>query len=90
MPPSTSSKGKHEERGTKINMSDITASGVPSQHPEQTGPPNPQEINPNNASEIAYWSKALGVTSEQLHEAIRVHGTQVGNVCAALHGHKPR
>jgi hypothetical protein len=42
------------------------------------------------ASDIAYWSKALGVTGEQLHETIRVHGTHVGKVCAALHTHKPR
>jgi Protein of unknown function (DUF3606) len=71
-------------------MSDITGSAGPIQNPEQTGPPNPHEINPNNAAEIAYWSKALSVTSEQLHEAIRLHGPQIGNVCAALHGHKPR
>jgi len=80
--------GKHAERGMK--MSDVITSAVPFEHPEQTGPLDPHEINPKMASDIAYWSKALGVTGEQLHEAIRVHGTHVGKVCAALHTHKPR
>jgi hypothetical protein len=71
-------------------MSDIIASTVPIEHPEQTGPLDPHEIKPNSATDIAYWSKALGVTGEQLHEAIRVHGTHVGKVCAALHAGKPR
>jgi hypothetical protein len=79
---------KHAERG--INMSDIIANALPIEHPEQTGPLDPHEINPKMASDIAYWSKALGVTGEQLHEAIRVHGTRVGKVCAALHTHKAR
>jgi hypothetical protein len=65
-------------------MSDVITSAVPFEHPEQTGPLDPHEINPKMASDIAYWSKALGVTGEQLHEAIRVHGTRVGKVCAAL------
>jgi hypothetical protein len=73
-----------------MKMSDVITSAVPSEHPEQTGPLDPHEINPKMASDIAYWSKALGVTAEQLHEAIRVHGTHVGKVCAALHTHKPR
>jgi hypothetical protein len=81
-------RGKHAERG--INLSDIITSAVPIEHPEQTGSLDPREINPNMASDIAYWSKALSVTGEQLHEAIRVHGTHVGKVCAALHTHKPR
>jgi hypothetical protein len=79
---------KHAERG--INMSDIIANAPPIEHPEQTGPLDPHEINPKIASDIAYWSKALGVTGEQLHGAIRLHGTHVGKVCAALHTHKPR
>jgi hypothetical protein len=76
------------ERGMK--MSDVITSAVPFEHPEQTGPLDPHEINPKMASDIAYWSKALGVTGEQLREAIRVHGTHVGKVCAALHTHKAR
>ena len=72
-------------------MSDpnIIATAAPIEHPEQTGPHNPDEINPKMASDIAYWAKALGVTGQQLHETIRVHGTHVGKVCAALHAHKP-
>jgi hypothetical protein len=73
-----------------MKVSDVIISTVPFEHPEQTGPLDPHEINPEMASDIAYWSKALGVTSEQLREAIRVHGAQVGKVCAALHAHKPR
>jgi hypothetical protein len=69
-----------------MKMSDV----ITSENREQTGPLDPHEINPKMASDIAYWSKALGVTGEQLHEAIRVHGTHVGQVCAALHTHKPR
>jgi hypothetical protein len=37
------------------------------------------------ASDIAYWSKEFGVTGDQLHEAIRSHGTHVEKVRAALH-----
>jgi hypothetical protein len=73
-----------------MKMSDVITSAVPFEHPEQTGPLDPHEINPKMASDIAYWSKALGVTGEQLREAIRVHGTHVGKVCAALHTHKAR
>ncbi len=49
------------------------------------GPHDPKEINPKIASDIAYWSKELGVTGEQLHEAIRSHGTHVEKVRTALH-----
>ncbi len=49
------------------------------------GPHDPKEINPKMASDIAYWSKELGVTGDQLHEAIRSHGTHVEKVRAALH-----
>ena len=49
------------------------------------GPHDPKEINPKLASDIAYWSKEFGVTGDQLHEAIRSHGTHVEKVRAALH-----
>jgi hypothetical protein len=52
------------------------------------GPHDPKEINPKMASDIAYWSKELGVTGDQLHALIRSHGTHVGKVRAALHSHK--
>ena len=48
---------------------------------------HPAEINPKVASDIAYWSKELGVTGQELHEAIRVHGTSVEKVKAALAAH---
>ncbi len=38
--------------------------------------------------DIAYWSKEFGVTGDQLHEAIRSHGTHVEKIRAALHTHK--
>jgi hypothetical protein len=52
------------------------------------GPHNPKEINPKLSSDIAYWAKEFHITGEALHETIRVHGTQVDKVRAALsHGH---
>ncbi len=51
------------------------------------GPSDPHEINPKVASDIHYWSQELGVTGEALHEAIRVHGTSVEKVRAALASH---
>ena len=52
------------------------------------GPHDPKEINPKMASDIAYWSKEFGVTGDQLHEAIRSHGTHAEKVRASLHPHK--
>jgi uncharacterized protein DUF3606 len=49
------------------------------------GPHDPKEINPKIASDIAYWCGQLGVTGDQLHEAIRSHGTHVEKIRAALH-----
>ena len=63
--------GKHEPHAT---------------HEEHTtGPHDPNEINPKIASDIAYWSGQFGVTGDQLHAAIRAHGTHVNKVRAALH-----
>ena len=44
--------------------------------------------NPKLCSDITYWSKEFGVTGDELHEAIRSHGTNVGNVLAALNPNK--
>ena len=52
------------------------------------GPHDVKEINPKMASDIAYWSKEFGVTGDQLHKAIRSHGTCADKVRAALHPHK--
>jgi hypothetical protein len=57
--------------------------------PHIKGPHDPKEINPQinpkMASDIAYWAHEFHVSGEQLHEAIRVHGTHVEKVRAALH-----
>ncbi len=53
--------------------------------PHIKGPHNPKEINPKMASDIAYWANEFHVTGDQLHEAIRTHGTHVEKVRAALH-----
>ena len=49
------------------------------------GPHDPKIINPKMASDIAYWSHDLRITGDQLHEAIRVHGTHVDRIRAVLH-----
>jgi hypothetical protein len=60
-------------------------------HEERTAQPhdpnNLKQINPKLASDIAYWAKEFKVTGDQLHEAIRAHGTHVDKVRAALHPH---
>ena len=58
------------------------------EEPAAKGPHDPKEINPKMASDIAYWAKEFNVTGDQLHEAIRTHGTHVEKVRAALHSHK--
>jgi hypothetical protein len=40
------------------------------------------------ASDIAYWAHEFGVSGERLHELVRVHGTHVEKVRAALHSHR--
>jgi hypothetical protein len=52
------------------------------------GPHDPKEINPKMSSDIAYWSKEFGVNGDQLHEALRSHGTNVEKIRAALRAHK--
>ena len=57
-------------------------------HQEHTaGPHDPKEINPKISSDMAYWAHEFNVTTQALHEAIRVHGTKVDKVRAALHTH---
>ena len=52
------------------------------------GPHNPDEINPKLSSDIHYWAEEFKVTGQQLHEAIRVHGTHVKKIREALQKHK--
>jgi len=58
--------------------------------PKTKGPHNPNEINPKLASDIHYWAEELHVTGQQLHEAIRVHGTHVTKIREALKHHKQK
>jgi len=51
------------------------------------GPHDPKEINPKISSDMAYWAHEFNVTTQVLHEAIRVHGTKVDKVRASLHAH---
>ena len=51
------------------------------------GPHDPKEINPKISSDMAYWAHEFNVTTQVLHETIRVHGTKVEKVRAALHSH---
>ena len=56
--------------------------------PKTKGPHDPNEINPKLASDIYYWSGEFHVTGQQLHDAIRVHGTHVAKVRAGLKHHQ--
>jgi len=69
-------------------MSDLT-NVVPIEReiPTRKGPHDPNEINPKLSSDIHYWAEELHVTGQKLHEAIRVHGTQVSKIREALKGH---
>ncbi len=51
-------------------------------------PHNPEHINPKIASDIRYWADQFHVSGQLLHEAIRVHGTSVEKVQAALANHE--
>jgi hypothetical protein len=53
-----------------------------------TAPHDPEHINPKLASDIRYWSAQLGVSGQVLHEAVRVHGTSLAKVRAAIEQHR--
>ena len=65
-------------------MSDMIKKLEHEAEPVPHGPHDPHEINPKIASDILYWAKEFKVTGQILHEAIRVHGTKVEKVRAAL------
>jgi hypothetical protein len=50
------------------------------EHNEQHGPSSETEINPKIASDIAYWSKRFGISGQDLHEVIRIHGTHIEKI----------
>lgn len=72
----------------EIHMSDSTPLPEGREPPKKKGPHDPNEINPKLASDIHYWAEELHVTGQQLHEAIRVHGTKVAKVREALKHHE--
>jgi hypothetical protein len=47
-------------------------------------PHDAEHINLKLASDVRYWSEKLGVSGQLLHEAVRVHGTSVAKVRAAI------
>jgi hypothetical protein len=51
-------------------------------------PHDPEHINPKMASDILYWAHQFHVSGQLLHEAIRIHGTSVEKVRAALEHHQ--
>ena len=69
-------------------MSELTRKIETQVEPNPHGPHDPHEINPKLASDIHYWSQHFGVSGQLLHEAIRVHGTRVEKVEAALKNHE--
>jgi len=69
-------------------MADLITTPEEQEAPKAKGPHDPIEINPKLSSDIHYWAQEFGVTGQKLHEAIRVHGTQVSKVREALKSHK--
>jgi Protein of unknown function (DUF3606) len=69
-------------------MSEPKAAPEEREVPKKKGPHNPNEINPKLSSDIHYWAEEFHVTGQQLHEAIRVHGTQVAKIREALKQNK--
>ncbi|MET3979735.1 energy-coupling factor transporter ATP-binding protein EcfA2 [Mucilaginibacter sp. UYP25] len=43
----------------------------------KTGSPDSKFINVNEDYEVSYWTKELGVTKEELKEAVKSAGTAV-------------
>ncbi|KHL57010.1 hypothetical protein FHR53_003037 [Xanthomonas arboricola] len=48
-----------------------------------TGSPDRDRINVNEAYELQYWTKALGVSADELRAAVK----QVGPVAASVREH---
>ena len=47
---------------------------------KQTGKPDDQRINVEQEHELSYWSKELGVSREELRDAVQQAGPVVKNV----------
>jgi hypothetical protein len=65
-------------------MADQTGITEEADESKKKHPHDENEINPKLASDIHYWAQEFNVTGQQLHEAIRVHGTHVKKVREAL------
>jgi hypothetical protein len=48
------------------------------------GPADAKRINVDEDYEVAYWTKTLGVSAEQLREAVKRAGVMVDDVRAEL------
>jgi len=46
----------------------------------KTGSPDSKFINLNEAYEVAYWTKELGISKEKLEAAVKAAGTSVSAV----------
>ncbi|RXR00842.1 DUF3606 domain-containing protein [Pseudoxanthomonas composti] len=46
----------------------------------KTGAPDRDRINVNEDYELQYWTKALGVSADELREAVRAAGTSADAV----------
>jgi len=76
---------KHDSAEHEQKSKEVEAHAPHEDHSK--GPHDLYEINPKISSDMAYWAHEFGVTTQVLHEAIRVHGTKVDKVRASLHTH---
>ncbi|MNK10607.1 hypothetical protein D3C87_286340 [compost metagenome] len=54
------------------------------------GPQDRSRINVNEPHELRYWTKELGVTEDQLRDAVKAVGVSATAVRAALQGNSGR
>ncbi|WP_217539225.1 DUF3606 domain-containing protein [Stenotrophomonas sp. GbtcB23] len=52
---------------------------------KNTGSPDPDRINVNEDYELQYWTKALGVSAEELRAAVKAVGPTAVAVRKHLH-----
>jgi len=52
---------------------------------KKTGSPDPDRINVNEDYELQYWTKALGVSAEELRAAVKAVGPTAVAVRKHLH-----
>jgi hypothetical protein len=56
--------------------------------PEKRGPTDRTRINLSQDHEVAYWTKALGVSAEELERVVKRVGPMVDDVRRALSSHR--